>query len=102
MSESTDSAPVAASNTTAAAARGNGPGPTNRHGAGAATAAERVGTIVAAAEQAAEQIRLRTESRMRARIAEGERAAQNRIRAAEEEAADILRMARAEEDHGGF
>jgi uncharacterized membrane protein YqiK len=55
-----------------------------------------VGTIVAAAEEAAESIRLRTESRMRDRIAEGERAAENRVRAAEEEAAEILKAARDE------
>ena len=51
---------------------------------------------MAAAENAAEDIRLRTEARMRDRIAEGERAAENRVRAADEEAAEIVREAREE------
>lgn len=63
---------------------------------GSAATADRVGTIVAAAERMAETMRLQAESRMRDRIAEGERAAQNRVRAAEEEAAEILKAARSD------
>jgi hypothetical protein len=64
----------------------------NRRGAGATTA-DRVGTIVAAAEQAAEQIRVRTEGRVRDRIAEADRAADYRVRAAESEALEIVKNA---------
>jgi vacuolar-type H+-ATPase subunit H len=55
-----------------------------------------VATIVAAAEETAERIRLETEQRMHDRIAEGERAAENRVRAAEEEAAEIVESAEAQ------
>jgi cell division septum initiation protein DivIVA len=55
-----------------------------------------VSTIVAAAETAAEQIRVDTERRMNERIAEGERAAENRVEAAEAEAQDIVKWAREE------
>src|SRR5437899_784685 len=51
--------------------------------AGAAAAAERVAAIVAAAEEAAEKLRAEAEARMRERIAEGDRAAEYRMRAAE-------------------
>jgi hypothetical protein len=71
----------------------NATAPARRPRGGAASTADQVGTIVAAAELAAEQIRLRTEARMRDRIAEGDRAAENRIRAAESEAFDIVKSA---------
>jgi hypothetical protein len=73
-------------------------GTPKRRRAGSAVTADRVGTIVAAAEQAAEDIRRRTEARMRDRIAEGDRAAENRVRAAEDEAAEIVKQARQEAD----
>ena len=57
-----------------------------RPGPSAALAAERVASIVAAAEETAERMRLETEERVRDRIAEAQRAADNRVRAAEEEA----------------
>jgi vacuolar-type H+-ATPase subunit H len=60
------------------------------------TAAERVGSIVAAAEAAGERIRAEAEQRMRDRIAEADRAAEHRVRAAEEEAAEIIATARKE------
>ena len=63
---------------------------------GANAAAERVASIVSAAEQAAERIRQQAEQRMDARIAEGERAANNRVLAAEEEAAEIVKWAQEE------
>jgi len=78
------------------AGRGERAGSPERSPRGAAATADRVGTIVAAAEHAAEEIRLRTEGRMRERIAEGERAAENRVTAAEHEAADIVREAHGE------
>src|ERR1700722_5252613 len=71
-------------------------GSPKRRRARSAVTADRVGTIVAAAEQAAEDIRLRTEARMQERIAEGARAAENRVRAAEDEAAEIVKEAREE------
>jgi hypothetical protein len=99
MSESTDRRQDAAKpgspparETSASTATGS----PKRRRAGSAVTADRVGTIVAAAEQAAEDIRLRTEARMRERIAEGTRAADNRVRAAEDEAAEILKQARKE------
>ncbi len=52
---------------------------------------DRVGRIIAAAEATAERLRLQAEESVRARIAEGERAAENRVQAAEEESADIVR-----------
>jgi HD-GYP domain-containing protein (c-di-GMP phosphodiesterase class II) len=60
------------------------------------SAADRVASIVSAAEGAAEHIRVEAEDRVRDRIAEGERAAEYRMQAAEEEAAEILASARAE------
>jgi vacuolar-type H+-ATPase subunit H len=60
------------------------------------SAADRVGSIVAAAEAAGERIRAEAERRMRDRIAEADRAAEHRVRAAEEEAAEILATARKE------
>ena len=62
----------------------------------AATAADRVASIVGAAEDAARRMLEQTEERVRERIAEGDRAAENRVRAAEEEAQEILAQARAE------
>src|SRR5947209_7456811 len=62
----------------------------------AVAAADRVASIVAAAEAAAERMRSEAEERMRARIAEGDRAADNRVKAAEEEAEEIVRLAQAE------
>jgi vacuolar-type H+-ATPase subunit H len=58
------------------------------------SAADRVGAILQAAEQAAEQVRVDAEQRMNARIAEGERAAVNRVQAAEQEADELLADAR--------
>ena len=57
---------------------------------------DRVGSILAAAEETAERIRAETETRARERIAEGKRAADYRVTAAEEEAAEILEAARAD------
>jgi vacuolar-type H+-ATPase subunit H len=65
-------------------------------GSGAASAARQVASIVSAAEDAAERLRVQTEERVRARIAEGERAAQNRVNAAEDEATDIGKWAQEE------
>jgi len=59
-------------------------------------AADRVATIVAAAEAAAEAIRADAESRARDRIAESDRAARYRVSAAEEEAGEIMATARSE------
>ena len=56
----------------------------------------RVQGILAAAEQAAEEMRLQAERRMQARIGEGERAAEHRIQAAEAEALEILAAAQDE------
>jgi cell division septum initiation protein DivIVA len=55
---------------------------------------QRVGAIIGAAEDIAEQIRLDAERRLDDRLAEAQRAADNRIRAAESEAAEILSDAR--------
>ncbi len=60
------------------------------------TAPDRVQSIIAAAEEAAEQLRDEAEERLNARIAEGERAASYRVAAAEDEAREILELARAE------
>src|SRR4051794_41953668 len=57
-------------------------------------ASERVGSIVAAAEQAADELRAETERRARERLAEAGRAGTNRVEAAEAEARDILHTAR--------
>src|ERR1700726_2263802 len=54
----------------------------------------RVANIVAAAERAGAVLREQAESRARERIAEADRAAENRVRAAEEEAGEILHAAR--------
>jgi len=53
-----------------------------------------VAGIIAAAERASAELRERTEARARERIAEADRAAANRMRAAEEEAEEILHAAR--------
>jgi vacuolar-type H+-ATPase subunit H len=66
--------------------------------AGSDVSAARVAAILTAAEEAAERIRLDAEAKMQARIAEGDRAAENRVRAAEEEAKEIIAAARAEAD----
>jgi cell division septum initiation protein DivIVA len=60
------------------------------------SAADRVASIVSAAEDAADHIREEAETKVRDRIAEGDRAAEYRIHAAEEEAAEILAAARAD------
>jgi vacuolar-type H+-ATPase subunit H len=57
---------------------------------------QRVAEIIAAAERTAEELRDEAESRVRARIAEGERAAQNRVKAAEDEATDLVKWAKEE------
>jgi cell division septum initiation protein DivIVA len=62
------------------------------------SASERVGEILAAAEQAAEDLRLEAEQRLRDRIAEGDRAAANRVQAAEAEALEILAAAQEQAD----
>src|ERR1039458_5100172 len=56
----------------------------------------RVASIVGAAERAAADLREQAETRSRERIAEADRAADNRVLAAEEEAEDILGTARAQ------
>ncbi len=60
--------------------------------------ADRVAAIVAAAEQAANDLLARTEEQVRARIAEATRAADERVRAAETEVGELLEAARAEAD----
>ena len=62
------------------------------------SASAHVGEILAAAEQAAEELRVDAERRMRERIAEGDRAAANRVQAAEAEALEILAAAQEEAD----
>lgn len=62
----------------------------------AGAAADRVGSILAAAEAAAERIRNEAERRLNERIAEAERAADHRVQAAEEEAAEIIGEAEAQ------
>src|SRR5437763_2803802 len=62
----------------------------------ASAAAEQVASVLQAAEQAAAQLRLEAEERLRSRIAEGDRAAELRVSAAEEEATEILAAARDE------
>ena len=66
--------------------------------AGSDESAARVEAILTAAEEAAESIRAEAEAKMEARIAEGGRAADNRVRAAEGEALEILANAQAEAD----
>ncbi len=63
---------------------------------GRPSTADRVGSILSAAESAADQIRRETEARVRDRIAEGKRAADYRVQAAEEEASEIVASARQE------
>ncbi len=63
-----------------------------------AHASVRVQEILAAAEQAAEEMRLQAERRMQARIDEGGRAADNRLKAAEAEALEILASAQEHAD----
>jgi hypothetical protein len=57
---------------------------------------QRVGAILAAAEEAASRIRDEAEARMNDRITEAARAGNARVAAAEEEAAELLATARAE------
>jgi cell division septum initiation protein DivIVA len=59
-------------------------------------ASAKVAAIVEAAERAAEDLRLKTEARVRERIAEADRAADLRVEAAEAEARDIVDAARRE------
>jgi vacuolar-type H+-ATPase subunit H len=59
-------------------------------------ASAKVAAIVEAAERAAEDLRLRTEERVRERIAEADRAADLRVAAAEAEAREIVDAARRE------
>jgi cell division septum initiation protein DivIVA len=66
------------------------------HSAAATAAAEKVASIVEAAENAAADLRREAEDRVRARIAEADRGADNRVKAAEEEAAETLSTARKE------
>ena len=56
--------------------------------------ADQIASVLEAAQSAADQLRLEAEGRVRSRIAEGERAAELRVSAAEEEAAEILGSAR--------
>ncbi len=58
--------------------------------------ADRVAAIVAAAEQAADDLLARTEERVRERIAEAARAADHRVQAAETEVGELLEAAHAE------
>src|SRR4051794_30110560 len=57
-------------------------------------ASAKVAAIVEAAERAAEDLRLKTEEKVRERIAEADRAADLRVEAAEAEARDIITAAR--------
>jgi vacuolar-type H+-ATPase subunit H len=59
-------------------------------------ASAKVAAIVEAAERAAEEMRIKTEEKVRARIAEADRAVDLRVEAAEAEAREILDAARAE------
>jgi cell division septum initiation protein DivIVA len=68
----------------------------DRNSTAGETAAEKVASIIDAAQTAADQLREDTEARVRARIAEADRGAENRVGAAEEEASEILSAARAE------
>ena len=60
------------------------------------SAADRVASILVAAETTADEVRQEAEIRVRARIAEGERAGQNRVDAAEAEATELIAGARSE------
>jgi cell division septum initiation protein DivIVA len=57
-------------------------------------ASAKVAAIVEAAERAAEDLRLKTEERVRERIAEADRAVELRVEAAESEAREIVEQAR--------
>ena len=61
-----------------------------------AVASAKVAAIVEAAERAAEEMRIKTEDKVRSRIAEADRAVELRVEAAEVEAREILDAARAE------
>jgi vacuolar-type H+-ATPase subunit H len=71
--------------------------PTSRDRTGAA-AADRVASILSAAEATADRMRHDAEARLQDRVAEGDRAAAYRVQAAEEEAAEILATARSESE----
>jgi hypothetical protein len=62
------------------------------------SAADRVAAIISAAEDTADEVLRDAEARMKARIAEGERAAQYRIVAAEDEAQELVATAQSEAD----
>jgi cell division septum initiation protein DivIVA len=65
---------------------------------GISVASAKVAAIVEAAERAAEDLRLKTEERVRERIAEADRAADLRVEAAEAEAREIVEAAQREAD----
>ncbi len=69
---------------------GQGAPPAEDEVAGAGRASRRIESILAAAEAAADQMRVDAERRSAERIAEATRAAENRVNAAEAEAQDIL------------
>jgi hypothetical protein len=69
-----------------------------RHPRPGPSAADRVAAIISAAEDTAAEVLRDTETRMKARIAEGERAAQFRIVAAEDEAQELVAIAQSEAD----
>jgi cell division septum initiation protein DivIVA len=58
----------------------------------------RVAEIIAAAEQAADELRQEAEQRLRDRIAEADRAAEQRVQAAEAEALEVLGAAQEQAD----
>lgn len=59
---------------------------------------DQVAAIVAAAEKAGERMRQQAEEQMKERIAEGIRAGENQVQAAEAEAEEIIALARTEAD----
>jgi hypothetical protein len=71
---------------------------TGRRRAESELSSKRVAAIVGAAEEAATRVRDEAEARASDRIAEGTRAANERVRAAEAEATDILAAAKSEAD----
>jgi cell division septum initiation protein DivIVA len=77
-------------------AGGDFPTTKDENSSAGAAAGEKVASIIEAAQSAADQLRQETEERVRARIAEADRGAENRVTAAEEEAHEILSAARAE------
>jgi hypothetical protein len=77
------------------AGAGAGAGAPRRRLSEISVASAKVAAIVEAAERAAEEMRLKTEEKVRARIAEADRAVELRVEAAEGEAREILDAARA-------